>query len=291
MVWVIVGMVPSYLYGVGDSNAAQLGDSFGIASSLFSGLALAGVLIAIILQSQELRLQREELELTRKELMRTANAQEQSQEALELQARLGFLSSYMQALTSVAETSIDNPEAESLERAQIRTRSHRIRHELDSFLSALEPELVKLHLPTVSMPPVLLQQLEELLRLAEMMNTVGKFEVRAFEELATHDVKIAMLEQNNHSAKIESQWGRVLDIIDPSLSEYTDLQRIRQGFVRWQSTLGRLGNGEFDANIKNTWNILSVESEQLTELVLSLSYRIPSSSLMNSAIKKGKETA
>lgn len=44
------------------------GDMFGAVNSLFSGLAFAGVIVAIILQSKELKLQREELEQTREEL-------------------------------------------------------------------------------------------------------------------------------------------------------------------------------------------------------------------------------
>jgi hypothetical protein len=57
--------------------AANFGDSFGFVNSLFSGLALVGVIIAILLQGHELRLQREELEATREELERTADAQTQ----------------------------------------------------------------------------------------------------------------------------------------------------------------------------------------------------------------------
>lgn len=49
-------------------TAAALGDMFGVVNALFSGLALAGVIIAISLQSKELGLQREELEATREEL-------------------------------------------------------------------------------------------------------------------------------------------------------------------------------------------------------------------------------
>ena len=45
----------------------MFGDSFGVLTSLFSGLAFAGLIWAIFLQKQELRLQRKELELTRKE--------------------------------------------------------------------------------------------------------------------------------------------------------------------------------------------------------------------------------
>ena len=49
-------------------GAGLFGDSFGAVNALFSGLAFAGVIYAIILQRKELQLQREELEATRGEL-------------------------------------------------------------------------------------------------------------------------------------------------------------------------------------------------------------------------------
>jgi hypothetical protein len=51
------------------------GDMFGGINALFSGIALAGVVIAIIFQRQELRLQRRELEMTRQELRRSSESQ------------------------------------------------------------------------------------------------------------------------------------------------------------------------------------------------------------------------
>jgi hypothetical protein len=44
------------------------GDSFGVLTALFSGLAFAGIILTILLQREELRLQRNELKLTRQEL-------------------------------------------------------------------------------------------------------------------------------------------------------------------------------------------------------------------------------
>lgn len=48
-------------------NAGTIGDMFGSINSLFSGLALAGIILTILLQRNELKLQREELKLTRNE--------------------------------------------------------------------------------------------------------------------------------------------------------------------------------------------------------------------------------
>ncbi|MBK7968035.1 MAG: hypothetical protein IPK08_03400 [Bacteroidetes bacterium] len=67
-------------------NPGTIGDSFGVVNSLFSGLAFGGIIYTIILQRDELQLQRDELSLTRLELKRSANAQEDSQKALERQA-------------------------------------------------------------------------------------------------------------------------------------------------------------------------------------------------------------
>lgn len=61
------------------------GDSFGAINALFSGLASAGVIWAILLQRQELQiqrqeliLQREEMQLTRAELEKSASAHEET---------------------------------------------------------------------------------------------------------------------------------------------------------------------------------------------------------------------
>ena len=81
----------------------QFGDSFGAINALFSGLALAGIILAIFLQKQELELQRHELELTRQELARTAEAQEQSREALRTQAYTLNLSAQVSAYAALLE--------------------------------------------------------------------------------------------------------------------------------------------------------------------------------------------
>lgn len=58
------------MYGEGFlklSDDASRGDASGSLNTLFSGLAFAGVIVAIILQGRELKSQRLELSLTRKE--------------------------------------------------------------------------------------------------------------------------------------------------------------------------------------------------------------------------------
>lgn len=54
-------------------KAGVFGDSFGVLTALFSGLAFAGIVFTILLQREELQLQRQELRLTREEIKRQHN--------------------------------------------------------------------------------------------------------------------------------------------------------------------------------------------------------------------------
>jgi hypothetical protein len=60
------------------ANAGEFGDVFGSITALFTGLAFAGVVYAIILQQRELSLQREQLSLARTELTTIAMNQQES---------------------------------------------------------------------------------------------------------------------------------------------------------------------------------------------------------------------
>lgn len=58
------------------SKSGVFGDSFGALTALFSGLAFAGMIVTILLQSRELKLQRSEIKQSREEYRRSAAAQE-----------------------------------------------------------------------------------------------------------------------------------------------------------------------------------------------------------------------
>lgn len=77
------------------------GGSFQFINALFSGLALAGVVYAILLQREELKLQRTQLEANRRELQRSARAQELSEQALHKQVDAQKLAAHLNALTAV----------------------------------------------------------------------------------------------------------------------------------------------------------------------------------------------
>ncbi len=79
------------------------GDMFGAINSLFSGLAFLGVIVAILLQKEELRLQREELEQTRAELRRSADAHEQTTKTMHTTAYLTAISATLNSYTELAD--------------------------------------------------------------------------------------------------------------------------------------------------------------------------------------------
>ncbi len=89
------------------SKRGQFGDTFGAANALFSGLAFAGVIVALFMQRRELELQRKELELqrgevklTRDELQRAAAAQQEQAELMHKAAHLNALSTLVESYTT-----------------------------------------------------------------------------------------------------------------------------------------------------------------------------------------------
>jgi len=68
-VWITAWWGIPQLYPKRD-EAGQFGDMFGAVNALFSGMALAGVVVAIWLQSRELALQRKELRSQKEQLQR-----------------------------------------------------------------------------------------------------------------------------------------------------------------------------------------------------------------------------
>jgi hypothetical protein len=74
-------------------------------------LAFGGVIVAILMQRQELQLQRRELHATLDEIKKTREAQEQSQLALNQQANWLFNAAYLNALSSLQEFYIAGQDA------------------------------------------------------------------------------------------------------------------------------------------------------------------------------------
>ncbi len=71
------------------SKSGVFGDRFGALTSLFSGLAFAGMIVTILLQRDELELQRGEISQNRVQFKRSAAAQERSARLSALSTLLG----------------------------------------------------------------------------------------------------------------------------------------------------------------------------------------------------------
>jgi hypothetical protein len=67
LLWGLSAVFISLIYG--NSDRGTFGDMFGAINALFSGLALFGIIISILIQQNELNLQRQELADTRKEFV------------------------------------------------------------------------------------------------------------------------------------------------------------------------------------------------------------------------------
>ena len=97
------------VYRLAGDGRGTFGDMFGGLNAVFAGFAFVALIIALLMQQEELRLQRTELPLTREELQRSADAQQLTQEALSEQveqmrysAKLTSLSTIYQALDPLA---------------------------------------------------------------------------------------------------------------------------------------------------------------------------------------------
>jgi uncharacterized membrane protein len=94
----------------GWNRGAAIGESFGALNTVFSGLGLAALLAALLVQMRELRLQRMELEFQRRDLVRQRH--ESSRQALFL-AVGAYVQSRCEARASI-------PEVEASEQARRR---------------------------------------------------------------------------------------------------------------------------------------------------------------------------
>jgi hypothetical protein len=102
IVWVLSYFIVKHFIPA-ENDRGTFGDTFGAINSLFSGLALAGIIYTILLQRKELSLQRLELIETRRELKRSADVQEKSEKALTDQIKSMKLTAKLNALNSLVD--------------------------------------------------------------------------------------------------------------------------------------------------------------------------------------------
>ncbi|MWB94013.1 hypothetical protein GON26_06540 [Flavobacterium sp. GA093] len=100
---IILSLILTYwlMSGKSKEELEAFSNMFGGLNTLFSGLALAGIILTILLQKNELTLQRQELVETREELRRTAEAQERAERALNRQAENLKISAKLSAMSTL----------------------------------------------------------------------------------------------------------------------------------------------------------------------------------------------
>lgn len=97
VIWGASGTYLRYKFlALGTEHRGTFGDMFGVINSLFSGIALAGIIFTAFLQIIELRLQRKELSLTRKEFQKQSEEFNAQNRILSIQR---FENSFFQMLT------------------------------------------------------------------------------------------------------------------------------------------------------------------------------------------------
>lgn len=111
IIWAASGLATLYFID-NWSDRGTFGDLFGAINSLFSGLALAGLIYTIYQSKNDLLLQREEIETNRKELIKSRKAQERSEKALEEQVHQMRLAAKLNGLKTLVDyfsAQINNP--------------------------------------------------------------------------------------------------------------------------------------------------------------------------------------
>jgi uncharacterized membrane protein len=155
VVWLVYA---SFLYLLSDKwdHRGAFGDMFGAINALFSGLAFAGIIFAIFMQKDELKiqinvlemqrkeleLQRKELELARIEFKRTASAQEASQKELSKQAenlRKTAQINAINTLIGIKQEKLKKPYSEPV-KIQIITNIESLELKLEVLLENLDKE-------------------------------------------------------------------------------------------------------------------------------------------------------
>ena len=147
-VWYGVGRLPTNWFPAasneGFTKAGTFGDSFGYVNSLFSALALAGVVYAVILQTVQFRIQQREILENRQSLNETRETQQRQAQSLAGQADALLLAAYLSTLNTfhrMLSQEIDASPPGSPERHRIETQLRGVRRDLNTVIMSLGPRV------------------------------------------------------------------------------------------------------------------------------------------------------
>jgi hypothetical protein len=95
--WILLGFILPLCFSDTWSEQGQFGDQFGSVNALFSGLAFAGLLIAILQQRIEIKQSKVQTQIMREELEALKGEQEQTQQLSALQIQATCYSTLLEA--------------------------------------------------------------------------------------------------------------------------------------------------------------------------------------------------
>lgn len=146
-------------------------------NALFSGLAFGGVIVAIVLQSQELRLQNEELRLQRQELEDTREELRKSAEAQKELVRLASLTNLTQCYLHKYNSNIKDNEFDYKHKLMFDTQNVEatVRYKVDIYFAQLEEAYAFSSGGRVGLLPIV-----------DIANRKQRLWMREFEELKMH---------------------------------------------------------------------------------------------------------
>ena len=100
LAWLLSGLI---IYCIGDTwqERGTIGDMFGAINALFSGFAFVGILFALYLQRDEMKLQKQEIELNRSEIKKNTLIQENTQKVMSEQVIQMQITSKLNAMNTI----------------------------------------------------------------------------------------------------------------------------------------------------------------------------------------------
>ncbi len=102
-IWLLFGLA-TWRWFDDAPRSGQFGDTFGFVNALFSALGLAGVLITILMQQDQLQLQRKELELQREEMKLQRAELKHQREEMARSGQAQLLSAFVSANDSLRQS-------------------------------------------------------------------------------------------------------------------------------------------------------------------------------------------
>ena len=129
-IWLITGFGSAKFFDGDWSKSGEFGDTFGSVNALFSGFAFLGLIIAILMQREEIKLQGKQIELQKAEMRGSKEALQRQVEEMNLASMVHGYAEMMRAPSDVASH-------------EYRKRAFRYLNETINVLIDIRPDLLR----------------------------------------------------------------------------------------------------------------------------------------------------